>query len=143
MCVYVCVSVLPIDYTTFSPMNWCVWASGIRSVLVGKSLSLSPTCSPTPTPSHPRPHATSEHARPDIWVARRNVSNNGWVSCSDASYVVGRLSGLDPWDCRAGPPRSSERMTTEQGGLHWEPKAKLSEPTQAAQAALLVAQWSD
>lgn len=42
-----------------------------------------------------------------------------------------------------GPPRSSERMTTEQGGLHWEPKAKLSEPTQAAQAALLVAQWPD
>lgn len=41
------------------------------------------------------------------------------------------------------PPRSSERMTTEQGGLQREPKAKLSEPTQAAQAALLGAQWAE
>lgn len=24
-----CVSLFPIDYTTFSPMNWCVWAGGI------------------------------------------------------------------------------------------------------------------
>ena len=38
--------------------------------------------------SHSR---TQQHARPDVSVARRIVSNNDWVSCWGACQVVARL----------------------------------------------------
>lgn len=85
-------------------------------MLVGRYLFLFPTLA---SYSHSRSHSRTQQTnmRPDIWVARHDVSNDGWVSCWDAGHVVGRLSKLRPWDCWAGPPRSSGRMTTEQGGL--------------------------
>lgn len=63
-----------------------------------------------------------------------------WVSCWGCQLCRWTVVRARPVGLQGRPPRSSERMTTEQGGLHCEPKAKLSEPTQAA---LLGAQWAE
>lgn len=84
--------------------------------------------------------SAARNMRPDVCLARHNVSNNSWVSCWDAGHVVGRrvqgsLSSTG-WDCKDStdaPPRKLGAHDDRAGRVALNAKVKLSEPTLGAQ----------